>query len=254
MCGDTIVADFYDKLAPYYHLIFEDWEDSLHRQAERLTRIIKENWGDTIRSVLDVSCGIGTQTIALAQKGYLVTASDISKGAIERARKEAADRGLAIDFSVCDMREVHSHYVAQFDLVISCDNSITHLLGDEEILSALRAMHSCVRAGGGCLITVRDYNKEERGRGLVKPYGVREENGKRYLLFQVWDFTGDQYDLSFYIIEDAGDNGEPTVQVIRSRYYAIGINQLVELMQLAGFSKVRQSQGELPQPVLVGTK
>ena len=49
-------------------------------------------------------------------------------------------------------------------------------------------MTACLSAGGGCLITVRDYEREERGKNLVKPYGVRVENGKRYLLFQVWDF------------------------------------------------------------------
>ena len=57
-------------------------------------------------------------------------------------------------------------------------------------------------AGGGCIISVRDYETEERGRGLVKPYGVRTTNGFRYLLFQVWDFDGEHYDFTFYIIEE----------------------------------------------------
>jgi len=36
-------------------------------------------------------------------------------------------------------------------------------------------------------LTVRDYDREEHGTGLVKPYGIREEGGKRYIIFQVWD-------------------------------------------------------------------
>jgi len=247
------VCDFYDRLAPYYHLIFQDWEAGIQRQADRLGRVIEDVWGEQVHSILDVSCGIGTQAIGLAGKGFAVTASDLSEGAVERARREAAARGLAIDFSVCDMRQAHVHHAAQFDLVISCDNSITHLLGDEEILSALRAMYACVRPGGGCLLTIRDYDKEERGRGLVKPYGVREERGKRYLLFQVWDFDGDEYDLSFYIVEDDREADVQDIQVIRSRYYAISPDRLMELMRDAGFGAVRRLDGDFYQPILVGT-
>ena len=66
------------------------------------------------------------------------------------------------------------HHQRQFDVVISCDNSITHLLTDEDILLALRQMYACVRPGGGCVVTVRDYAHEARGVGIVKPYGVRK--------------------------------------------------------------------------------
>ena len=76
-------------------------------------------------------------------------------------------------------------------MVIACDNAIPHLLTDEEILKSFRQMHECTRPGGGCLVTVRDYDREERGTGLVKPYGVRDRDGKRYVIFQVRDFEGD---------------------------------------------------------------
>lgn len=69
-------SGFYDKLAPYYHLIFADWEASIVRQAATLDQLIRQEWGPEVHSVLDVSCGIGTQTLGLAQRGYGVTASD----------------------------------------------------------------------------------------------------------------------------------------------------------------------------------
>jgi SAM-dependent methyltransferase len=248
------MADFYDNLAPYYHLIFQDWDSAIRRQADRLSAAIAQTWGEETRSVLDVSCGIGTQAIGLAQKGYAVTASDLSAGAIERARAEADSRGLQINFSVADMREAHAHHAAQFDLVICCDNSITHLLADEDILLALREMYACVRPGGGCLLTVREYEKEERGRGLIKPYGLREDGPKQYLLLQVWDFDGDEYDLSFYIVEDDRAADVQNVHVFRTRYYAIGTNRLLDLMRTAGFTDARRLDWDFYQPVLVGTK
>ena len=203
--------DFYDRLAPLYDLIFPDWDASIERQAEQLAGIIRRALGDGVRTVLDVACGIGTQSIGLARQGFAVTASDLSAGAVERARVEARRRGVEIDFSVCDMRAAHDHHGRQFDVVIACDNSIPHLLTDDEILLALRQMHDCTRPGGGCLVTVRDYDREERGTGLVKPYGVRDRDGKRYVIFQVWDFAGEVYDLAMYfVVDDGGGSPRPT--------------------------------------------
>ena len=73
------------------------------------------------------------------------------------------------------MRAAYAHHGRQFDVVVSGDNSITHLLNDDDLLLALRQLYDCTRPGGGCLLTVRDYDREERGTGIVKPYGVREE-------------------------------------------------------------------------------
>ena len=200
--------DFYDQAAPFYHLIYRDWEASIARQGRQLAELIRTRWGSGCSTVLDVACGIGTQSLGLASLGFEVTGSDLSAAAVERARREAESRGLDIAFSVCDMRQVGEHHPGGFDVVLCADNSIPHLLNDEEIRSALSSMRSRLRVGGGLILTVRDYDREERGRGLVKPYGTRDVEGKRYLLWQVWDFEGDGYDLSMYFVEDDGTSEE----------------------------------------------
>jgi SAM-dependent methyltransferase len=248
------VDEFYDQLSPFYHLIYPDWEASVRRQAERLSEVIRSNWSGTAKSILDVSCGIGTQSIGLAALGFQVTASDLSPQAVARAKKEAKLRGLEIHFSVCDMRKIEAHHGGGFDVVLSADNSVPHLLSDEEILCALRAMHFCLRPGGGCVITLRAYDKEERGRGLVKPYGVREEGDKRYLIWQVWDFEGEQYVVSLYFVEDDRRSNVARTTVMRSRYYAIHPNHLVALMKEAGFENVTRLDEAFFQPVVIGTK
>jgi SAM-dependent methyltransferase len=247
------MSDFYDRLAPLYHLIHQDWSASVHRQGQQLNKLIQADWPQA-RKVLDVSCGIGTQAIALALQGYAVTSSDLSVKAIERAQQEAGIWGVNIDFSVCDMRQAVAHHGTGFDLVVSCDNSITHLLTDEDLLTALKAMLACLSVGGGCIITVRDYALEERGQNLVKPYGVRIENGKRYLLFQVWDFEGDHYDVAFFFVEEDLGTQVVKTQVMRSRYYAIPTDRLFALMREAGFDNIRRVDGAFYQPVLLGTR
>lgn len=247
------MTTFYDQLTPFFHLLYQDWNASVRRQGEQLAAVIEAEWPSS-RKILDVSCGIGTQAIGLALHGYSVSASDLSEKAIERARQEARNRNAEVSFSVCDMRNAHAHHGPDFDVVVSCDNSVPHLLTDEEILVALTQMTTCLAAGGGCLITVRDYEREERGKNLVKPYGVRVENGHRYLLFQVWDFEGERYDLTFFFVEENLATGEVKTHAMRSKYYAISTQRLCELMQRAGLENVRRLDGVFFQPVLVGTR
>jgi SAM-dependent methyltransferase len=246
------VADFYDDFAQMYHLIFEDWDASIERQGQQLAQVIRTNWPNT-STALDVSCGIGTQSFALAKQGYKLTASDLSPNSVARAKEEARVRNLNISFSVCDMRQAFAQHGSGFDVVISCDNSVPHLLADEDILTAFKQMYLCLKPGGGCLITVRDYKAEARGANIVKSYGQRVVGGKRYIGLQVWDFEGEHYRLTVFFIEE-GLSSEVHTHVFRSRYYAVTTDKLLELMKQAGFEKIERLDNMFYQPVLIGTK
>jgi SAM-dependent methyltransferase len=253
------MSNFYDQLSPFYHVIFENWDASIERQGSNLKRIIQSNWPEH-QTVLDVSCGIGTQAIGLSRNGYQVTASDLSANEVERAKHEAQRHGQTnISFSVCDMRTAFAHHGGPFDIVISCDNSIPHLLTDDDILSTLKQMYSCLRPGGGCLITIRDYDQEQRGgKNLIKPYGkAKIENGKRYVPLQVWDFdeSDDQYyDFTLHLIEEDLNSKEIITHAMRSRYYAIQSEKLIKLMHDAGFEKITRLNEGFYQPVYIGTR
>lgn len=247
------VNDFYAEFASLYHLVYPDWEQSIERQAFQLESIIRENWGKDVSSVLDATCGIGTQSLGLAKRGFQVTASDISSEAVARAETEAITRELDISFSVADMRELSSQHARQFDVVISCDNSVPHLLTDNDILIAFKEFRKCTRPGGGCVISVRDYEKENPSDKKIRPYGIREKNGIRYLLFQVWDFHGSTYDMSIYLVEDIGEH-ECRTRVLRTRFYAITIPTLMDLMRQAGFQKVKRLDDKFFQPAIIGTR
>lgn len=247
-----MAKDFYNQMAPFYHMIFADWAQSIERQAVQFDQVIRENWGPEVQTILDVSCGIGTQALGLARLHYQVTASDLSEAAVERARQEAQQQGVAISFSVADMRQAYHHHQAQFDLVISCDNAVPHLLTDEDLLQAFQQFYQCVRPGGGVLITVRDYEKETR-HTQIKQEQVRVENGSRYIFFQVWEFIGDIYEMAMYVVRD-DRRGTCETQVMRAQYYAVGTTRLLALLKEAGFVEVKRVDGAFYQPLLVGTK
>ena len=245
--------EFYDALAPFYDLVYPDWERSMARQAAQLDQVIRDQWDEGARRVLDAACGIGTQVLGLARLGYTVTASDLSEMEVSRAREEAKARGIALEAAVCDMRDLSAWGDRRFDVVIACDNAVPHLLTDDDIRAAFGQFHAHTSPGGGCLITVRDYDKEP-GEGVhVKPYGVRVRDGRRYVLLQLWEFDGPTYDVTMYVVEDGGGDTCAT-RVMRSTYYAVGVAKLMSLLREAGYARVLRLDEGFFQPVIVGTR
>lgn len=53
--------------------------------------------------VLEIGCGTGTNAIFLAQLGFEVTAIDLSKTALERAREKAAQAKVKVNFVEADV-------------------------------------------------------------------------------------------------------------------------------------------------------
>jgi SAM-dependent methyltransferase len=244
---------YYDRLAPYYKFIYPDWDASVQRQALALDSVIREYWPNA-HSILDAACGIGTQSIGLAQLGYRVTASDISPSEVEQARAESSRRGLQIEYHVADMRQLSQAHDKQFDVVIACDNAVPHLLSDDEIRQAFKQFHRCTTPEGGCFISVRDYANMERGGKRLYPRATHETADGRVVLFDLWEFDGDYYDLTTYIVED---KSRPTAQthVIRGgRYYCVTIATLERLLAEAGFKKVSTLRDRFFQLLLVGLK
>lgn len=100
--------------------------------------------------VLDLACGWGRHSIALARSGLRVTGLDLSKTLLARARRRATASGVGVDFVRGDMREIA--WTERFDLVISLYSSLGYFLSDDEDLRVLRGARAALRPGGAFVL------------------------------------------------------------------------------------------------------
>ncbi len=86
-----------------------------------IEKILKEH---KIKTVLDLTCGTGSQVFYLSKQGYKVVGADISLALLEIAKKKAVKEKIKPKFIHGDMRNIR---VGQFDAVISIFNAVGHL-------------------------------------------------------------------------------------------------------------------------------
>jgi SAM-dependent methyltransferase len=251
------VTNFYDRLADDYHLLFQDWKQTVRRQGEILNRILTDRLGPGPFAVVDCCCGIGTQAIALALYGHRIRATDISARAVERARAEARAQGVEIEFGIADLRNAAATGRADFDAAIACDNGLPHLLGDADLQMALQLMASHLRPGGVFLATIRDYDELIEQRPHATPVRVFDDEFGRRIVFQVWDWlpSGSAYRLTQFLV--AQKNSEWRTASFATEYRALLRSELNNAIGLAGLvdvSWLNTAESGFYQPVVTARK
>jgi SAM-dependent methyltransferase len=239
------VERFYDDLASDYHLNYHDWREAVPRQGRVLADLLQSVRGPVPpATVLDCTCGIGTQAIGLALAGYSVTGSDISARSVDRARREAAAFGVDAAWDVADVRNLAEAVPGTFDVVISCDNSLPHLLTDADLLQAVSGMFAKLRPGGLVVIGIRDYDRLQAERPRFTPPQVVEHDGERTVLFQLWDWApdGSTYDLTMFRHRER--DGDWTSAIGTTTYRALLRSDLERTLVDASFHDIRWYEPE----------
>lgn len=104
------------------------------------------------RTALSVADGEGRNSVWLAEQGLEVTAVEVSPVAVEKARKLAAGRGVAVDFAVADMLATNwppAGQVEAFDWVVAI---FVQFVGPDGRAKQMAAMKRATRPGGRILL------------------------------------------------------------------------------------------------------
>jgi len=249
-----LTQSFYNAMAAHYDKLFLDWTASVHEHAAILDALFRAYGFDPGASVLDCACGIGTQAIGLAALGYRVTASDISDGALKEARQRAAANGVQIRFGHADFRALADTFSGRFDIVIAMDNALPHMLTGGALEAAVRSMIGQTKMNGLFVASIRDYDGLLPEKpAYTQPYIHKTKKGQ-HVSFQTWDWEGDHYRFTQYIIDD-----EETLEIHKfdCEYRAVRREELTKLLLAGG---CRDVAWKLPedtgwyQPIVIARK
>jgi len=108
---------------------------TLHTINPLRTKFITDGVDLSGRKVLDVGCGGGILTEALAKLGAHATGIDLSKDSIEAAKFHANQQGVDVEYRYENIEDTASKYAGEFD-VITCMEMLEHVPEPGKIIAA----------------------------------------------------------------------------------------------------------------------
>ena len=128
----------YDLLAPFYDAINADID--YNKWADFIDEIFKRTMKTKPELVLDLGCGTGSMTLALADRGYDMTGIDYSAEMLDIARGRAEKAGKDILWLQQDMTEFELY--GTVDATVCCLDCINHLTEEDALSDCLRLVHN----------------------------------------------------------------------------------------------------------------
>ncbi len=151
---------------------------------------------------LVVGCGLGDDAQALANRGFAVTAFDISPRCIEWCRERFAD--TPVDYRVADLLNPPSEWQSAFDFVVEIYT--LQVLPPDLRARATASLAACVAAGGTLLVVARGREPDEDSGSMPWPLTKAELNA-----------IG-RHGLETISFEDFFDHENPPVRRFRVEY------------------------------------
>lgn len=108
----------YHQDAQHFDTFNEENSQLINREIEKIIKKYK------IKSVLDLTCGTGSQVFYLVRHGHEVVGSDFNSRMLTIAKQKAKQKKLNIRFLKGDMRYAA---IGKFGTVITIFNAIGHL-------------------------------------------------------------------------------------------------------------------------------
>jgi 2-polyprenyl-3-methyl-5-hydroxy-6-metoxy-1,4-benzoquinol methylase len=179
--------------------------------------------------VLDLCCGPGRCSIALARKGFRVTGVDRTNYLLKKARERARAARVNVEWVQNDMRDFVR--LNSFALVISMFTSFGYFDDKQEDMTVLGNMFGSLQAGGICLIET--LGKERLAKVLQATTSSELPDGsvvvERHRIFDDWTRIENEWS----ILRDG------RVKTFKFHHTIYSGQELRDRMEWAGFVDVR---------------
>lgn len=238
------VKDTYDDWASFYHRMYPTPAHGIEEARRALVATLPEGGGPG-KSALDVGCGTGFSSAALARFGYCVTGWDLSTKSLERARAMFQVMGLTAEFVRADILEP-PHPGArncEFDVVIALASVIAHFETGDAQGRAITNLAGLVAPGGCLVLGLHDYERLlriEPDDAIGEWAIIHQSEGETvHARRRIWRGNPRErlHTSIYYQILDGRE-----LRVIETRYRAITFMEVTECLAGAGMADIRWLQ------------
>lgn len=126
----------------------------LHDINPLRTNYIEEHVSLAGKKVLDVGCGGGILSEAMAQRGAEVTGLDLGEANLNTAKLHSLESGVKVNYQLVAVEDYAEQHPASFD-VVTCLEMLEHVPDPESIVNALSKL---VKPGGHVFLSTINRN------------------------------------------------------------------------------------------------
>ena len=218
----------YQNLAASYDRLTNDvdynaWVDFAHA--------ILEKEGLKVRTVVDLACGTGSATRILAERGYRVTAVDLSEDMLTEAMDKCCDLDEMPVFVHQNLAQLRLPRAV--DMAVCFLDSLDYILDPADCEAAIRRTYKALNPGG---IFIFDVNTPEKLRAMDGQVFLDEDDD----VYCVWRGEFDeQTNICSYgmdLFQRRGEIWERSFE--EHREYAYSRQQLTQFLKAAGFTHI----------------
>lgn len=169
---NTVLAHYDSHLARHYTWMFGGFsaavKNFMQYFSERKIKFLPN------KLCVDLGCGSGFQSVALAKMGFEVKAIDFSEVLLEELAKRKEN--LNIETINDDILNFPAHLNEKPALIICMGDTLTHLNAKEDVSEIIKKVPENLAEGGKFIISYRDLSQPLSGAGRFIP--VRSDDSK----------------------------------------------------------------------------
>lgn len=231
----TAKASYYKTRAECYDEFNENNSRVINALLEK---ILKEH---NVSTVLDLTCGTGSQVFWLEEKGFEVVGSDISRSMLKIAKQKARLKQLKIKFLESDCRTVHA---GQFDAAITIFNAIGHLTREDFKLT-IQNINRNLNLGGLYIFDIFNLDYLKAGNNITKLTGdwmaVLDGQKFREIQFSTISDDGILASYSTYVYQDGHSSPTKVSKGYENTLQVYSSADLQDILKANGFVVLAQT-------------
>ncbi len=218
--------EFFDELSLQYDSMIP-FEKAIEQKKKLFKNILKDNH----KTIADIGCGTGSDSLALAELGCDVISFDPSAQMLEKAKFNSKNRGIDLESYQFQVSQIPDDFNGIFDIVISIGNTFANI--EKKLFqSSIKKCYDLLKERGTLFIQVLNYKLFVKEKKRI----VNITGSEKHFFIRFYDFYDDE--IKFNILKFSKTNPKEN-NLITTSVYPYSAKDFNNSLLEAGFKSVK---------------